>query len=222
MRNLLVSIRNPFPRSKKTPGANNIDITAPNPAAPKATIGGKLLSRPSNRIASQSTSESSTTSSSSSRSVTSSALTSLTRFHPPSMGGNQASPSLDSYSRSVSSKDRDDDAETIRNNNNYNSSTASSSVMSSLPVLSASTQGAGGNGSSNTILTPSSGSSSCHQRLQIAGVARDTSSISSLPGPSLSSSAATSEVLNKTNPKGLVGLQNLGNTWFDGASLPLA
>lgn len=219
-----VSIRNPFPRAKK---AANIDTSPAANVAPKPSAG-KLLSRPSNRIVSHSTSEASTTS----RGVASSALASLTRFHPLSVGSNQSSSASssnststyyshgnsDSYPRSVSCKDREDDSVdglrstvpggAISNNSSNNSS--------SLPVLSASNGGQGANSSNITVSSASSGSSSVsssyHQRLQIAGVTRENSSSSVLPGPALSVSGSDS-IVNKSNPKGLVGLQNLGNTW---------
>lgn len=209
-----VSIRNPFPRAKKTA---NIDTPPAANTAPKPSAG-KLLSRPSNRIASHSTSEASTTS----RSVASSALASLTRFHPLSMGSNQSTyyshGNSDSYSRSVSCKDREDDSVdgmrstapggVISNNSSNNNS--------SLPVLSASNGGQGANSSNITVSSASSGSSSVsssyHQRLQITGVTRENSSSNVLPGPALSVSDSDA-IVNKSNPKGLVGLQNLGNTW---------
>ncbi|TYZ65269.1 hypothetical protein PybrP1_002516 [[Pythium] brassicae (nom. inval.)] len=225
----MVSLRNPFPRAKKTADIN--DATTPSSASKPA---GKLLSRPSNRIVSHSTSEAAGSSSGGSRSMASSALASLTRFQPLGMGSSSnqslsassasstSAASLssastshsfgngDSLSRSSGLRDRDDDPSS---NSKVGAASNGASVGSStLPSLSASTSQAAST-SNITVSAPlsSSGPASYQQRHQLASQNRDAGV---LPGPSVSTPSAVAEALNKSNPRGLVGLQNLGNTCF--------
>lgn len=113
--------------------------------------------------------------------------------------------SVSSTSANYSLGNREDEASGVKFGN-------ISTSNSSLPVLSASSaQAISTSNITVSAVSTSVGSTSYQQvqRHQLSSQSREVSSI--LPGPSVSSAA--SDVLNKSNPKGLVGLQNLGNTW---------
>ncbi|GLE01821.1 hypothetical protein PINS_up010659 [Pythium insidiosum] len=192
-------MRNPFPRPRKTtPTATSANIDA-TPSTSR-TLGSRFLGRPSSH-------KSTGAHVSSDSSVSRASGLSLSRFH--GRAGAQVAQSTtshgpDSLSRASSGGDTTSHSS---NNNNFtytscslsNNNSSSSSSTTTLPILSS---GSATTGSSITVS---------------AGVS--TSITLPSRGPPLplappSSSTSSSEKGSKTRPRGLVGLQNLGNTCF--------
>ncbi|DBA01772.1 TPA: hypothetical protein N0F65_010182 [Lagenidium giganteum] len=189
----MVSIRNPFPKSKKAT-TGSIDVSAPSgavTATTKTALGGKFLHRPSNKIANSAVVSDTSIS-------RTSGLASLTRF--PSSSSNQAATTfygngtgVENYQRNLSQREKENDE-----NNNSTSATASS-TFKELPRL------YHGNSTSSIVTSSNSGTGSYQQRLQVAGFPSTTTSPA---GPTL----PATDTPTRSHPRGLVGLQNLGNT----------
>jgi hypothetical protein len=219
----------PFPRSKKAPVADYSDQQQP-PKPTGSSLGSKLLSRPTNRVAanraSASVSDSSISRSSGSSSST---LAQLSRFNP-ARGGNQVASSNSLRSQcNDSSQSVDEVSDSLATglsvagcSNNNSSGSISTHAHSSLPTIGELPR-LNGQAASSTVnivsssaLSSSGASSSFQQRLY--STSRTSPLSSSASSSSSSMLPGNDAAVKKSNPKGLVGLQNLGNTWCVGAA----
>lgn len=196
----------PFPRHKKAPVADCVDPPKPSAVTSSSSstaLGGKFLGRSSHRTSASRPAATVSDTSISRSSAGSSTLAQLTRFSH-GRSGSQIGSSSSLRTDSVQSTREPAEDAGDGNNTSLGHSSSSLPTIGELPRLTSNSQLSSTNIVSTSALASSGANSSFQQRLH---------SSSNRTSP-LSSSAAPSPESKKSNPKGLVGLQNLGNTWY--------